>query len=161
MPLRGLKKVTGFSLIELMVAIAIIGILATIALPSYQAYVEKSRLRAAQADIVALSLAIENHYQRTLSYPTHDDILENDTPKTEISTAFTSWKPSSVDGISFKLKSGTAGIKDVNGADLPGGTGYLITATPSGNISGCALVLDSNNGRKMGTGSCKYGNDWL
>ena len=161
MALNSQKRATGFSLIELMVAIAIIGILASIALPSYQAYVEKSRLRAAQADIVALSLAIENHYQRTLSHPAQADKVEDSTPKTEISSVFTSWKPSSVEDISFKLNAGTAGIKDVDGADLPGGAGYLITATPTGNIADCALTLDSNNGRKMGTGSCKYGNDWL
>lgn len=161
MPLKGHTKTTGFSLIELMVAIAIIGILASIALPSYSAYVEKSRLRAAQADIVALSLAIENHYQRTLSYPGQANKVEDSTPKTEISDVFTSWKPSSVEDISFTLNSGTAGINDIDGADI--GAGYNIVATPTGNISACTLHFDSENGRKMGAaaGACKHGDDWL
>ncbi|OUS73871.1 hypothetical protein B5G52_03665 [Pseudoalteromonas sp. A601] len=58
----------GFTLIELMITLAIIAILATIALPSYQNYIERSRAQVAGADLVALSVALENHFQRQLSY---------------------------------------------------------------------------------------------
>ena len=47
------KKPMGFTLVELLVALAIVGILAAVALPSYQSSVERSR----RADgTVALSL---------------------------------------------------------------------------------------------------------
>ncbi len=58
----------GFTLIELMIVLAIVAILATIALPSYQNYIERSRAQVAGADLVSLSVALENRFQRQLSY---------------------------------------------------------------------------------------------
>ncbi len=148
MPLTGHKKLSGFTLIELMIAIAIIGILASIALPSYQAYVAKSKLRAAQADVVALTLSIENVYQRTLSYPA----LVNGN-LAQIQEKFTSWKPSSdVADFAFTVTS-TAST-------------YDITATPpsGSSLADCILTMDEANVRTLGAaGSCKYAanNEWF
>jgi len=52
-------KSRGFTILELIIAIAIIGILAGIAVPTYTGYVEKARVERAAGDIRAISLRIE------------------------------------------------------------------------------------------------------
>ncbi|MCU1061545.1 pilin [Stenotrophomonas maltophilia] len=48
-----MKNQKGFTLIELMIVVAIIAILAAIALPAYQDYTSKSKVTAALADLAA------------------------------------------------------------------------------------------------------------
>jgi len=52
----------GFSLMELMIAVAIVGILSSIAIPSYDQYVKKTRRGDAQGALMGLASAMERYY---------------------------------------------------------------------------------------------------
>lgn len=63
----------GFTLIELMVTVAIIGILAAIAYPSYLDSVRKSRRADAKAVLLEAAQFLERHYTEENSYLDNDD----------------------------------------------------------------------------------------
>lgn len=124
----------GFTLLELIVVLAIIAILAGIAVPSYLRYVERAKVRVAQADVLNLAAVVENTRQRTLSYPTTSGVSQ-----------FSNWRPSSKSDFSFNYTSD--------------GSTYTISArTDTGSLSGCALSLTEKNVRKVGD-ACKV-TDW-
>lgn len=54
----------GFTLIELMIVVAIIGILAAIAIPQYQDYISRSQMNRVYGEISSLRTAIEENLMR-------------------------------------------------------------------------------------------------
>ena len=65
-----MKKTQGFTLIELMIVVAIIGILAGIALPSYQQHVIRASREAAQTELLQMAAVQEKIYLNSSSYTT-------------------------------------------------------------------------------------------
>ena len=59
---------SGFSLMELMVTVAIIAILASIALPSYSEYITRSRLVDAHTRLGDLRIQMEKYFQDNRTY---------------------------------------------------------------------------------------------
>lgn len=55
---KNLKNKKGFTLIELIVVVAIIGILVALLVPSVNGYIEKAKIAVAQADVKAVDLAV-------------------------------------------------------------------------------------------------------
>jgi general secretion pathway protein G len=59
----------GFTLVELMLALVILGVLLSLALPRYQNYRERVRVDQAKRDIMTMSALISNHYLDARDYP--------------------------------------------------------------------------------------------
>lgn len=62
------KKAHGYTLVELMVVLAIIGILAAIAYPSYMSYITSSRRTDAQRIMVLHAQTMERYFTRSGRY---------------------------------------------------------------------------------------------
>lgn len=65
--IKGVRQ-AGFSLIELMIVVTIIGIVAAIAYPSYQGVIADGYRGTGQADLLALAAAMERHHSGSFSY---------------------------------------------------------------------------------------------
>ncbi|WP_417548381.1 type IV pilin protein [Marinobacter segnicrescens] len=63
-----MRRESGFTLIELMIVVAVIGILAAIAYPSYQNSVDKSRRTDGKSALSGLAGAMERHYTANNTY---------------------------------------------------------------------------------------------
>jgi general secretion pathway protein G len=66
---RGVKRMKGFTLIELVVVMAIIGLLLTIALPQYFHSLERGKSQVQQQNIAVMRDAIDKYYGDNGQYP--------------------------------------------------------------------------------------------
>jgi type IV pilus assembly protein PilE len=62
------KRTHGFTLIELMITVAIIGILASIAIPNYTEYIARGRRADAQTQLMAAQQWMERLYSESYDY---------------------------------------------------------------------------------------------
>jgi type IV pilus assembly protein PilE len=69
-PLTPAKRAGGFTLLELMITVAIIGILAAVALPSYRNYVLRAQLVDATTGLANFRAQMEKHFQDNRTYAT-------------------------------------------------------------------------------------------
>jgi general secretion pathway protein G len=69
LPWGRLRFQQGFTIMELLVGMAVLAILAAIAVPNFQAYTERSRVSTAVADIQTIALKITTYQAETGTLP--------------------------------------------------------------------------------------------
>jgi type IV pilus assembly protein PilE len=122
---------SGFSLIELMITVAVVAILASIALPAYQEQVAKSKRAEGKSALLRAAQSMERYYTSNNTYaaPALSDA-----------------------GISSY--SGDSGESAYN-ITLPAATAttFTLTATPTFTDANCGVLSITNTGVKTETGS--------
>lgn len=116
----------GFTLIELMIAVAIVAILAAIAIPSYTDYIRRSRVTEAIATLSGMRVKMEQYYQDNRSYTGSCGVA----PPVTVAN-----KPADTANWAYTCN------------PAPAGNNYFITATGQGTVAGFQYSLDQNNAR--------------
>lgn len=111
----------GFALIELMTVLAIIGILATIALPAYNSYVQRSKITEATSNLSGLRVSMEQWFQDNRTYLNGADC-----------------------GVGMP---GSPDVKYFTFTCAATANTYLITATGGSGMAGFVYTIDQSNNK--------------
>ena len=65
---KSMKNIKGFTLIEVMIVVAILGIISAIALPSYLEFVRKGKRTDAKVELLRIAQLQESYFVQNLSY---------------------------------------------------------------------------------------------
>lgn len=127
----------GFTLIELMIAVAIAGILVAVGYPAYQGVIQESYRKSAQADLMAFAAAMERHHTGSFSYAG----AASGSSDTGTPAVFSGWSPASE---SASKKRYNLTIESANGV------AYELKATPASGSSqaGDGMLMYYSDGRK-------------
>ncbi|WP_288380820.1 type IV pilin protein [uncultured Massilia sp.] len=114
------KRQAGFTLIEVMIAVVVIGILTAIALPSYNGYMMRARLSEAFTGLAAAQPRLEQHWSNTRSYAGFD-------------AASLQLMPQASANFTYALTTGTASAYTLTATGRAGAANFVFTIDQNGN----------------------------
>jgi type IV pilus assembly protein PilE len=132
-----MKLQNGFTLIELMIVVAIIGILSAVALPAYSNYVIRAKIPDATSNLATKRVAMEQYYQ-------------DNVPHTYVGAPACNSDSTSSPYYTFSC----------TGADAPTATAYKITATGVASMLGFVYTIDETND-KSSTIASPANSSWI
>ncbi len=124
------KTKLGFTLIELMITVAVIAILAAIAFPSYSQYIIRGKRSAAQAQMMDIANREQQFLLANRSYADKATLVANGYVLPSDASANYAWAV-------------TAGVDTTSGAPI-----FTITLTPTGGQSSDGALTLDNQGNK-------------
>ncbi len=130
--MRTSNMIKGFTLIELMIVVAVIGMLAAIALPSYQEQVARSKRSDATGGLLEFASVLERHYTENSTYCDAGTVVEAGCGGGTGDSGIPGFFPSTL-----PLDGGTAyyNLTITAVADVPQQT-YTIQAARTGSMTG-------------------------
>lgn len=135
---------TGFTLIELMIVVAVIAIITTLAFPSYRDYVRRSNRAAAQSQMLDISNREQQYLLANRDY-TNSLTTLNYTLPTEVSQYYSA---------AISLDCDANGTADASEGKPPC---FIITLTPTGDqVKDGTLVLSSTGNKTRAGDASKW-----
>ncbi len=134
----------GFTLIELMVAVVVVGILSAIAIPNYRSYVQKAERGAAKAAMLNIAQTQERYFTNNGTY------LAIAAPPTAAPAGWQNYSGSST-SVKYNIAVTAGTLAAPTGVITDG---YTITATPVTADSVCNILkLDSTGAKSISSPS--------
>ena len=109
-----MKRARGFSLIEIMTVVVIIGILVAIAVPSYQNYLRKGRRAAAQSYLMEVTNAQQQYLMDARAYAPDVTTLQKPTP-TDVGSFYAIAIATSTPPPAFPITATPSGVQAADG----------------------------------------------
>lgn len=132
------KNQTGFTLMELMITVAIIGILAAIALPSYTEYVKKTKRTDAKAGLMRIAQMQESYFVQNMSYAKS---LRSAAGGLYLSGSNSPWAKTENEEYKMIIRAAHATPSGCTGTSATPCTGFVVSVVP---VAGGSQVRDTD-----------------